>query len=52
MLPQAVDDRVVVTGTQITSQGPGTALEFALQLGQELFGKEKRDKIAKEMLMA
>jgi len=46
----ATDDRVVVTGNLVTSQGPGTALSFGLQLGELLFGKEKRDQIAKEML--
>jgi 4-methyl-5(b-hydroxyethyl)-thiazole monophosphate biosynthesis len=44
-------DQVVVSGKLVTSQGPGTSLEFALQLGEELFGKERRDKIAKEMLV-
>ena len=44
------EDRVMVAGKLVTSQGPGTSLEFALQLGEELFGKEKRDEIAKQML--
>jgi len=52
MLPSASDDRVVVSDNLITSQGPGTSLEFALRLGEQLFGKEKRDQIAKEMLFA
>jgi protein deglycase len=50
MLQNAQEDAVVVTDHLITSQGPGTALEFALQLGELLYGKEKRDKIAQEML--
>lgn len=50
-LSNAVDSKVVVTGNLITSQGPGTALDFALQLGEALYGKEKRDAIAKEMLV-
>ncbi|RKY07410.1 MAG: DJ-1 family protein [Planctomycetota bacterium] len=45
-----VDDRVVVDGNCITSQGPGTALEFALKLVVLLFGRAKRDEIAKAML--
>lgn len=45
------DDRVVVQGNMITSQGPGTSLEFALTLGETLFGKEKRDEIAKQLLV-
>ena len=50
-LKSASDDAVVVTDNLITSQGPGTGLLFALQLGENLFGKEKRDQIAKEMLV-
>jgi 4-methyl-5(b-hydroxyethyl)-thiazole monophosphate biosynthesis len=49
-LPEAHDHAVVVSGNLVTSQGPGTAIQFALQLGQELFGAEKREQIAKEML--
>jgi 4-methyl-5(b-hydroxyethyl)-thiazole monophosphate biosynthesis len=44
------DDEVVVTGKLTTSKGPGTALKFALELGEQLFGKEARDKIQNEML--
>ncbi|HHZ84062.1 MAG TPA: DJ-1/PfpI family protein [Nitrospirales bacterium] len=35
------DERVVVDGRLITSQGPGTAMEFALALVEHLEGKEK-----------
>ena len=45
------DDRVVIADNVITSQGPGTSLEFALALGEKLFGKEKRDEIAKQLLV-
>lgn len=45
------DEKVVVQGNVISSQGPGTSLLFALRLGEELFGKEKADQIAKEMLV-
>lgn len=45
------DDAVVTKGSLTTSKGPGTALEFALSLGEQLFGKEVRDKIQKEMLL-
>lgn len=45
------EDRVVVSDNVITSQGPGTSLDFALRLGQELYGKEKRDEIAQQMLV-
>lgn len=50
-LKDASDDSVVVQGNLVTSQGPGTSLKFALQLGEELFGKEKAEQIAKEMLV-
>ena len=44
------DDDVVVSGNLITSQGPATALAFSLQLGEVLYGVEKRHEIAKSML--
>ena len=45
------DDKVVIADNVVTSQGPGTSLLFALSLGEKLFGKEKRDEIAKQMLV-
>lgn len=45
------NDEVVVSGNVITSQGPGTSLKFALQLGESLYGKEKADEIAAQMLV-
>lgn len=36
-------DRVVVDGNIITSQGPGTSIEFALAIVEFLMGKEKAD---------
>lgn len=50
-LSNAVDDAVVVVDNLTTSQGPGTSLKFALELGEQLYGKEKRDQIAQEMLV-
>lgn len=50
-LTGASDDAVVNDGIVTTSQGPGTSLAFALALGERLFGKEKRDEIAKQMLV-
>jgi protein deglycase len=44
------DESVVVSGNLITSQGPATALAFSLQLGEVLYGSEKRSEIAKAML--
>lgn len=47
---QAVDmhyetSAVIVDGTLITSRGPGTALDFALQLIETLMGKAKRNEV-------
>ena len=45
------DEKVVISENVVTSQGPGTSLLFALTLGEQLFGKEKRDEIPKQMLV-
>lgn len=47
----ALEDRVVVDGNVITSRGPGTALEFALALVDELVGEEKADELRSAMLV-
>ena len=39
------EDRVVVDGNIVTSRGPGTAAEFALELAKLLAGKAKADSI-------
>jgi len=39
------DERVVVDGNIITSQGPGTAIEFAFSLVERLFGREKAEEV-------
>jgi protein deglycase len=41
---------VVIDGNLITSQGPGTAMAFALQLVETLTDKETRDAVAAGML--
>ena len=46
-----VDQPVVVDGNCITSQGPGTALEFALTLVEQLMGKSVRASVASDMLV-
>jgi len=48
-----VDDEDVVTdGTILTSRGPGTAFQFALQIVNMLCGSELADKLKAEMLLA
>jgi len=39
------DDAVVQDGRIITSRGPGTAMDFALTLIENLAGKDKRDEV-------
>lgn len=46
-----LDDRVVVDGSLVTSQGPGTAFEFALALVRELVGEAKAQEIAPGMIL-
>ncbi|MCK4888057.1 MAG: DJ-1/PfpI family protein [Planctomycetes bacterium] len=46
-----VDENVVIDGNCITSQGPGTALEFSLKLVEVLYGNSKADEIADAMLV-
>ena len=45
------NQRVVVDGNCITSQGPGTALEFAIELVRQLFGETKAKQVAEPMLV-
>ena len=46
-----VEDRVVVDGRVITSRGPGTSLEFALELVRVLCGDEKAQALEEGMLV-
>ena len=43
---------VVVDRNCITSRGPGTALSFALELVQQLFGEQKRADVQAPMVVA
>jgi 4-methyl-5(b-hydroxyethyl)-thiazole monophosphate biosynthesis len=43
--------RVVIDGSCITSRGPGTAIEFALELVAQLFGPEKAREVAAPMVV-
>src|SRR3972149_2214481 len=44
------EERVVVDGNIVTSQGPGTAIEFAFKLVEVLVGKEKAREVNKGVL--
>jgi len=45
------ESRVVVDGNCITSQGPGTALDFALELVEQLCGVVKREEVSAPMVL-
>lgn len=45
-------DRVAVDGNCITSQGPGTAIEFGLELVRQLFGEQREAQVAGPMVVA
>lgn len=47
---KVLDDRVVVDGNIVTSQGPGTAIEFAFKLIELLLGKDKVAEVNKGVL--
>eukprot|EP00965_Chrysotila_dentata_P200798 6180184-Pleurochrysis_carterae.AAC.3 len=49
-VPGWMDEKVVVDGCIITSQGPGTSLQFALKIVEVLLGKEKAQEIASALL--
>lgn len=46
----AENDAVVQDGKVITSRGPGTAMDFALDLIEVLIGKAKRDEVEKGLV--
>jgi 4-methyl-5(b-hydroxyethyl)-thiazole monophosphate biosynthesis len=50
-LKNGLQERVVVDQNCITSQGPGTALEFGLKLAELLFNREIADKIRYSMVV-
>jgi 4-methyl-5(b-hydroxyethyl)-thiazole monophosphate biosynthesis len=49
-LPYPREDRVVVDGNVVTSQGPGTAMEFALKIVEVLAGASRADAIRKSLV--
>ena len=48
---ESIDERVVVDGPCVTSRGPGTAIEFALQLVEQLCGPEQARQVGEHMLV-
>ena len=48
---ERLEDRVVIDGNIITSQGPGTAAEFALAIVTILSGKAEAEKLAGKLLL-
>jgi len=46
------EPRVLRSGSVLTSQGPGTAMEFALALVSELVGPERAQELASAMVVA
>jgi 4-methyl-5(b-hydroxyethyl)-thiazole monophosphate biosynthesis len=49
-IPQRVEDKVVVDGSCVTSQGPGTAIAFGLKLVELMTGAAKAKEVARTML--
>ena len=45
-----VDKRVVVDGRVVTSQGPGTAMEFSLKLVELFAGRAKMEEVREDIL--
>jgi len=45
-----IEDPVVIDGRVVTSRGPGTAMDFALQLIELLAGRERRDAVESQLL--
>jgi len=50
-LPYPRADRVVVDGNVITSQSPGTAMEFSLALVEKLVGRNKVSELRKTLVI-
>jgi 4-methyl-5(b-hydroxyethyl)-thiazole monophosphate biosynthesis len=47
---QLVDAPVVVDGKLVTSRGPGTAMDFALELIELLVGRERRVDVESKLM--
>ncbi|KAK7244193.1 hypothetical protein RIF29_39011 [Crotalaria pallida] len=46
-----VESRVQLDGRVVTSRAPGTTMEFAVALVEQLYGKEKADEVAGPLVM-
>lgn len=49
---QALENNVVLDNNCITSRGAGTSVDFALELLEQLLGKEKRKEVAAAMVVS
>ena len=49
-IPRPRGGRVIVDGNVITSQAPGTAMEFALKIVETLLGAEKANELRSELV--
>ncbi|KAG2681713.1 hypothetical protein I3843_11G157400 [Carya illinoinensis] len=47
----AVESRVQLDGIVVTSRGPGTTMEFAVALIEQLYGKEKANEVSGPLVM-
>jgi 4-methyl-5(b-hydroxyethyl)-thiazole monophosphate biosynthesis len=50
-IPRVRDARVLVSGNIITSQAPGTAMEFALMIVEKTIGKKISEGLRKKMMV-
>ena len=50
VLENSTGECVVISGKVITSRGPGTAMDFALTLIEQLVGKDKRNEVEKGLV--
>ena len=51
MLPAPTKGGVVLQGNLVTAVGPGSALDFAVALGKQLYGPDRAKEIAKQLLV-
>jgi len=49
-IPKPRAGKVIVDGHVITSEGPGTAIDFALEIVKNLLGKDKANEVRKELV--